>query len=235
MNTLIGRNTTIPTSKSQTYTTADDNQTSVEIHVLQGERPMASDNKSVGKFILDGILPAPRGLPKIEVTFDIDANGILSVEAKDQATGREQKIVIQPSSGLAKSEIDQMVIDAEQHADDDRSRLEEVDLQNSALQAVYSAEKLLKDNPDQIPADLRMEVEAKVAALRTAQEGGEGSKIRTCLEELTAILQQVGAHVYQQASENENSSDGAGPDPAGNVNNENQEPEGTVEGEFREV
>src|SRR5919108_682973 len=158
MTTMIPRNTTIPTSKTETYTTAADTQTSVEVHVLQGERPMASENKSLGRFILDGILPAPRGVPQIEVTFDIDANGILNVSARDKATAKEQKIVIQSSSGLSEAEIQKMVKDAEEHAEEDRRRREEIETRNQADSAHYQAEKLLREQGDKIPEQVRVQV-----------------------------------------------------------------------------
>ena len=234
MNALIPRNTTIPTSKSQVYTTADDNQTSVEIHVLQGERPMAVDNKSIGRFILDGILAAPRGLPKIEVTFDIDANGILSVQAKDQATGREQKIVIQASSGLAEGEIDQLIKDAEQNAEDDLRKREEADLKNSASQMVYGGESLIKENEEKIPDEIKSEVQEKLASLRQALSEENISTIRTGMDELSSSMQKVGSHIYQNASPET-------PDDSVEDLSENPEPtdstdtDETVEGEFRQV
>src|SRR5207248_7500309 len=154
----IARNTTIPTSKTETYTTAADGQTSVEVHVLQGERPMASENKSLGRFILDGILPAPRGVPQVEVTFDIDANGILNVSAKDKATAKEQKIVIQSSSGLSDADIQKMVKDAEEHAEEDRRRRDEIEVRNHADSAHYQAEKLLREQGDKMAEDLRVQV-----------------------------------------------------------------------------
>src|SRR5262245_30192726 len=167
MTPLIPRNTTIPTAKTETFTTASDGQTSVEVHVLQGERPMASENKTIGRFVLDGILPAPRGVPQVEVTFDIDANGILNVSARDKATGKEQKITIQASSGLSKDEIDRMVKDADAHREEDARRREEIEERNRTDSLVYQAEKLLRENGDKIPADLKTEVEGKIAAARS--------------------------------------------------------------------
>ena len=161
MTTLISRNTTIPTKKTETFTTAADGQTSVDIHVLQGERPMAGDNKSIGRFILDGLLPAPRGVPQVDVTFDIDANGILSVSAQDKGTGKEQRIVIQPSSGISKDEIDEMVDAARAHEEEDQRRRAEVETRNQADSLVYSTEKLLQDNADKVPEDLKTEVEGR--------------------------------------------------------------------------
>ena len=229
---LITRNTTIPTSKSEVFTTAENNQTSVEIHVLQGERPMMADNKSIGRFILDGILPAPRGLPKVEVTFDIDANGILSVSAKDQATGREQKIIIQPSSGLSTEEIDQLVKDAEEHAEDDRARREEADARNSADQMSHSAEKLLEEQAEHIPEDLKQEIQEKVEALRQVAREGDITTVRSRTADLNEAVQKVGAHVYQQAGP---AGPGEGPgEPPGPEGDEGPGTD-TVEGEFREV
>ena len=224
---LIERNTTIPTSKSQIYSTASDGQTSVEIHVLQGERPMASENKSLGRFILDGIPPAPRGVPQIEVTFDIDANGILNVSAKDKATGREQKITITASSGLTKEEIERMVKEAEMHAAEDQKRRDEVEARNVADTAAYQAEKMLRDLGDKVPADIKTEVEGKIAAVRSALQGQDVQYIRRATEELNQSLQKIGQYMYgQQGGQTPPSGEqpgGKGPD------------EGTVEGEFREV
>src|SRR6059036_745401 len=171
MTPLITRNTTIPTKKSEVFTTAADNQTSVEVHVLQGERPMARDNRTLGKFQLVGIPPAPRGVPQIEVTFDIDANGIVNVSAKDLGTGKEQKITITASSGLAKDEVDRMMKDAESHAEDDRKRKEEIELRNKADQAVYGAERMLKDTGDKLGDADRTAIQGGMDAVKKAMEG----------------------------------------------------------------
>ena len=176
---IIPRNTTIPTSKSQVFSTAADNQPSVEIHVVQGDRAMATDNKSLGRFILDGILPAPRGVPQIEVAFDIDANGILNVSAKDKATNREQKITITAGSGLSKDEVEKLQREAEVHAAEDKARRETIETRNHADSLAYSAEKTLKDNEDKVPAELKTEVEGKVAAVRSALEGTDDAAVAT--------------------------------------------------------
>ena len=231
MTTIIGRNTTIPTAKSQVFSTAADNQPSVEIHVLQGERPMAADNKSLGRFILDGILPAPRGMPQIEVSFDIDANGIVNVTATDKGTGREQKITIQASSGLSDAEIQQMQRDAELHADEDRQRRETIELRNLADNAAYQAEKTLRDNADKIDDALKSDVEAKVKAVRDALEADDRDRIQSSLDELTQALQRVGEAVYGAAGAEGGPPPGAEPGEPGEGGAE----EGTVEGEFREV
>ena len=230
---LITRNTTIPTSKSETFTTAADSQASVEVHVVQGERAMAGENKSIGRFILDGILPAPRGMPQIEVTFDIDANGILNVSAKDKGTGKEQRITITASSGLANDEIERMVTDAEQYAEEDERKREEVQTRNLAENTAYNAEKMLKDNPDLVPDDLKTEVEGKVAAVRSALQGEDASHIESTVQELQESIQKVGELVYSQANAPA-AEDGQAAPPSEDGGAE-EPPEDAVEGEFREV
>jgi molecular chaperone DnaK len=189
---LIERNTAVPTSKSQVFSTAADNQTSVEIHVVQGERAMAADNKSLGKFMLDGIPPAPRGLPQVEVSFDLDTNGILTVKATEKTTGKEQSIRIEGSTGLSQEDIDKMKADAEAHATEDAKRKELVDAKNTAEQLIYTAEKAVKDAGDKAPADVVTEVNEKVAALRTAREGEDLAAISSASEALSASLSKIG-------------------------------------------
>jgi len=199
MTKLIERNTTIPTSKSQIFSTASDSQPSVEVHVLQGERDMASANKTLGKFHLDGIAPAPRGIPQIEVTFDIDANGILNVRAKDLGTGKEQKVTITASTTLNKDEVQRMVKDAEAHAEEDRKHKEEVEARNQADSLVYQAEKVLKDNADKIDATIRSEVERKMEPVKQAIKDNDVDRMRTTSQELAASMQKIGEAVYSQA------------------------------------
>jgi molecular chaperone DnaK len=195
---MIDRNTTIPTRKSQVYSTAADNQTQVEIHIVQGERPMATDNNSLGRFILDGIPPAARGVPQIEVTFDIDANGILNVSAMDKATGREQKITITASSGLSEAEIEKMVKEAEQHAGEDARRKETAEINNQAESAVFSAEKLLRDFDDKLPEDAKKTTTERIEAVRQAQSGGDSGAIKSATEALIQHIQSLGAQMYEQ-------------------------------------
>jgi molecular chaperone DnaK len=197
---MIERNTTIPTRKSQVYSTASDAQTQVEIHVVQGERPLAGDNKSLGRFILDGIPPAPRGIPQIEVTFDIDANGILKVTALDKATGRSQHITITASSGLSESEVEKMRKEAESHADEDKKKKELIEVRNNGDNTIYSGEKLLREHGDKIPAEVKKEVEDGTAKLRTALNGDNVDEIRRLTEELGRTIQKVGGSMYQQGS-----------------------------------
>jgi len=232
MTTLIPRNTTIPTRKSETFSTADDNQAQVEIHVLQGERPMAAENKSLGRFILDGILPAPRGVPQIEVTFDIDANGILNVSAKDKATGKEQKVVIQPSSGLSEAEIQRMVREAEQHASEDARRREEADLKNRADQAAYQAEKLLGDSGERLPSDVKLEIDTQAQAIRRALDANDVLSLRRAMDSLEQAMQRAGSAVY---GEPVGAGSSSGPGGTGNSGSSGSTPPGTVEGEYREV
>jgi molecular chaperone DnaK len=231
---LIPRNTTIPTAKSQIFSTAADNQPSVEIHVLQGERPMAADNRTLGRFMLDGILPAPRGMPQIEVTFDIDANGILNVKAHDKGTGKEQKITITASSGLAKEEVEKMQREAEAHASEDSKRKDEVETRNMADNLAYTAEKTLRDNKDKISDELNKEVEEKVKAVRDALQGTDIETIRKATQELNETMQKVGSAVYQQQQPPPPPGGEAPPGGEGGKEGEGGD-EGTVEGEFREV
>jgi molecular chaperone DnaK len=209
----IERNTTIPSRRSQIFSTASDSQTQVEIHVLQGERPMAADNKSLGKFILDGIPPAPRGLPQIEVTFDIDANGILKVTAQDKATGRSQHITITASSGLSDAEVEKMRKDAESHAEEDRKRRDLIEARNNADNTVYAAEKALREFGDKVPAEIKSEVEAKVAEVKKTAEGDNVEAIRSATQSLGESIQKIGGAVYQQQGSTAPAGDGQNPGP----------------------
>jgi len=227
---LIERNTTIPTRKSQIFSTASDNQNQVEINVLQGERPMAADNKSLGKFILDGIPPAPRGIPQVEVTFDIDANGIIKVTALDKATSRSQHITITASSGLNDAEVERMRKDAEVHAEEDKRRKELIEARNNADNLVYSAEKVLHDLGDKVPAELKKQVEDNIARVREVMNQDDVEAIRQATDSLNQVLQQVGTAAYQQSGPATGAPEGgpsqgpgAGPDGGEDV----------VDGEYR--
>ncbi len=238
MTPLIQRNTTIPTSKTETFTTASDSQPAVEIHVLQGERAMSNENKTIGKFNLDGIAPAPRGVPQIDVTFDIDANGILNVSARDKATGKEQRITITASSGLAKDEVERLIKEAESHAEEDRRRRDLVEARNLADSAAYQAEKTLAEFSDKIDADLKSEVESKIADVRSAlaQEDADAASLSAAVAALQASLQKIGEAVYQrqQAEAAESPDDYTTPSddiPGGDTGDAGD----TIEGEYREV
>ncbi|GAB4444788.1 MAG: molecular chaperone DnaK [Anaerolineae bacterium] len=227
---LIERNTTIPVTKSQVYSTATDGQTQVEIHVVQGERPMAADNKSLGKFILDGIPPAPRGIPQIEVTFDIDADGILNVTARDKATGREQHITITASSGLSDSEVERMVKEAEQHRAEDERRRQEIEVRNTADSAVYTTEKFLREYGERIPDNMKQTAEERVEAVRRALEGKDIDAIRRATESLQQHLQALGASMYEAPQ----AAPGGGADSPGGGDGQ-ADGDDVVEGEYTEA
>jgi molecular chaperone DnaK len=220
MTKLIEANTTIPTRKSEVFSTASDNQPSVEIHILQGERPMAVDNKTLGRFILDGIPPAPRGVPQIEVTFDIDANGILNVSAKDKATGREQKIRIEASGKLSEAEIQKMREDAKAHAEEDRRRKEEADTKNAADALIFSTEKQIKDLGDKIPAADLSRLNAALDSLKDAQKSGTISSIKSAMDNLTKVWQDVSTKLYQGSA-------------AGSMNNSGSAKQSSSDGEVK--
>ncbi len=238
MTPLINRNTTIPTSKSQVFSTAADGQTSVEIHVLQGERPMAADNKTLGKFMLSGIPPAPRGVPQVEVTFDIDANGILNVKAKDKATGVEQSITITASTGLSKDEIEKMKKEAEAHAADDLKKKELIDLRNTAETIVYTTEKMLKDAGDKVKPEDKKEIEEKMEALKKVKDSEDKEAIKKAADDLAQTAQKVGAAMYQQQQQQPpQSGPAAGEEKKDEKNDEkkDEKKDKAVEGEFEEV
>ncbi len=230
MTKLIERNSTIPTRKSELFSTAEDNQPAVEVHVLQGEREFARDNKSLGHFRLEGIAPAPRGVPQVEVTFDIDANGILDVTAHDKATGREQKITITASSGLSKGEIDRMVREAEQHAQEDRERKEEIEVRNRADSLAYQAERTLKDMGEKITVGLRSEIEEKIKAVRAAIAAQNVTSMQSSMSDLEQAMQRIGQEIYGQPGATTDSGEQPS-QPSSDTNTGS----GYVEGEYREV
>jgi molecular chaperone DnaK len=225
MTTLIERNTTIPVKKSEIYSTAEDNQTAVDVHVLQGERPMAGDNMSLGRFRLDGIPAAPRGLPQIEVTFDIDANGIINVTARDKATGKEQKVVITASTNLNKSDIDRMVEEAKKHQSEDSHRKELVEARNNADSTVYQVEKQIKELGDKLPAADKTRIDEKIQEVKAVMQKDDLQVIRSKTEELTQMLGAVSAQANAQTPPPEQTGQQAPPPPDGDV----------VEGEFKET
>jgi molecular chaperone DnaK len=234
---MITRNTTIPTSHTQIFSTASDSQPSVDIVVLQGEREMATDNKRLATFRLDGIPPAPRGVPQIEVTFDIDANGILNVAAKDKATGKEQKVAITASSMLAKEDVDKMVRDAAEHAEEDRKRRAEVESRNEADALTYQAERLVKDLGDKLPEADKTEIESKVASVREALNGTDAGAVDSTKQQLAETLQRVGTAAYQASPGGSDGTDGSdGGDGEAGQPGEGDGAEGeTIEGEYKEV
>jgi molecular chaperone DnaK len=209
MTKLIDRNTTIPTSKKEIFSTAADNQTSVDIHVLQGEREFANDNRTLGRFQLTGIPPAPRGIPQIEVAFDIDANGILNVSAKDLATGKQQSIEIKSSSGLSDDEISKMTKDAESHAAEDKKRREVVDLKNQADQLVYATEKTLKEHGDKVSGSTRGNIENAINNLREAAKGENADAIKKAIDKLNTAAQELGKVLYEEAAKKQAAAGGA--------------------------
>jgi molecular chaperone DnaK len=238
MTVLISRNTTIPTRKEEVFSTADDNQGKVEVHVLQGERAEARHNRTLGKFHLDGILPAPRGVPKIKVTFDIDANGILSVGAVDEATGKQQKVTITAGSGLTDSDIERMVKDAQAHEEEDKKRREEVENRNKADQLCHGVEKALADVKDKLPADKVADIEAKVKSLREAIDKNDDALIKTRMETLDQAMRSMAELAYAAAGAQGGPGAGGGPTGAGGgaagASGSGKKDEGVIDAEFEE-
>jgi molecular chaperone DnaK len=235
---LIERNTTVPTRKSQIFSTASDSQSQVEINVLQGERPLAADNKSLGRFILDGIPPAPRGIPQIEVTFDIDANGIIKVTALDKATNRSQHITITASSGLSEAEVERMRKEAEAHKAEDDLRKENIEARNAADNAIYTAEKALRDLGEKVPADVRTNVEQQVIKVREALTSNDTAQIKNATDQLFQVIQQIGAAAYQQQGPAAGPAGSAGPQPGSDPEpgpSSGSNDDNVVDGEFRNV
>jgi molecular chaperone DnaK len=235
---MINRNTTIPTSHTQIFSTASDNQPSVDIVVLQGEREMAADNKKLATFRLDGIPPAPRGVPQVEVTFDIDANGILNVTARDKATGKEQKVAITASSMLAKEDVDKMVRDAAEHAEEDRRKRAEVESRNEADALTFQGERMLKDLDEKLSDEEKAEVNARLEAVREALKGTDAGVIDSTKQQLSEVLQRIGTRAYEATGPGTDGSDGDGTDGSGSAGGAEGAAEGeeeTIEGEYKEV
>jgi len=231
MTKLIDRNTTIPTSKSQVFSTAADSQTSVEIHVLQGEREFARDNKTLGRFILDGIPPAPRGMPQVEVAFDIDANGILNVKATDKATNKAQHITITASSGLSKDEVAKMQKEAEIHAAEDKQKRELVDMKNVAESTVYQTEKILKDQGDKVPADVKKTVEEKLEDVKKVKDGDDTAAIKNALDALQQAAMKIGEAMYKQSAPGGQSASGQSADESASGGGADE----PIKGDYEEV